>query len=606
MRHALFGVVLVCLFPTGGVAALTERVSVSSDGQQGLDSSRRPAMSADGRFVAFESLSPELVSGDTNDTKDVFVHDRDTGTTERVSKSTTGVGGNANSWSPVISADGRFVAFQSWADNLVADDTNEAADVFVHDRVLESTELVSLEPSGTQLSGYCQDPMISEDGRYVAFIAWEEGWEASRVLLRDRESGSTQILSIPQAKWGLAMSGDGRFIAFVSEDSDIVGDDTNDHEDVFVYDLQETTIERVSVASSGEEANGISRHPAISADGRYVAFQSRAINLTAGDANRNGDDVFVHDRVTGITECVSINNSGEISSWHSWKPSVSADGRYVAFGSWGTNLVPGDTNEAFDIFVHDRLTGTTERVNVSSGGGQAEGETDIGQQPQISASGQFVAFESDASNLVAWDTNGYSDVFVHDWQTASTFADVPPDQWAWAEVEACYEAGIASGYDEGLYHPEWSVTRAQMAAYISRALARGDANVPSPPPSAPPSFSDVPPSHWAYKYVEYAVGERVVAGYDDGSFRPDDTVSRAQMAVFIARAMYLIDIEDDMTSAPDLFVDVPAGHWAVTAIAACLEADVVKGYPRDYYVPDAVVTRDQMAVFMVRAFSLPL
>src|SRR5438552_5705991 len=182
------------------------------------------------------------------------------------------------------------------------------------------------------------------------------------------------------------------------------------------------TTERVSVDSGGTEANDASLSSALSADGRFVAFDSAATDLVAADTN-GVSDVFVHDRQTGATERVSVASGGAQGNGSSgligfaFPPALSADGRFIAFVSFATNLVAGDTNGATDVFVHDRLTGTTERVSVASGG--TEGN-DASLGFALSADGRFVAFQSDATNLVAGDTNGATDVFVHDRQTGTT------------------------------------------------------------------------------------------------------------------------------------------------------------------------------------------
>src|SRR5947199_353237 len=218
-----------------------------------------------------------------------------------------------------------------------------------------------------------------------------------------------------------ALSADGRFVAFVSAATDLVAADTNGVSDVFVHDRQTGATERVSVASGGTQANNVSSYPALSADGRFVAFQSDATNLVVGDTNGK-TDVFVHDRQTGTTERVSVasgggtqgtGNSGGFFAF----PALSGDGRLVAFQSDATNLVAGDTNGATDVFVHDRQTGTTERVSVASGGSQGNGSS---AGPVLSADGRFVAFHGTATNLVPGDTNGTTDVFVHDRQTGTT------------------------------------------------------------------------------------------------------------------------------------------------------------------------------------------
>ncbi|MBU4457101.1 MAG: hypothetical protein KKA65_06395, partial [Nanoarchaeota archaeon] len=218
------------------------------------------------------------------------------------------------------------------------------------------------------------------------------------------------------SSWGVSISADGRYVAFKSNASNLVSGDTNDANDVFVHDRQSGQTTRVSVASDGAQGNYHSGSPSISADGRYVAFESYSNNLVSGDTN-DAIDVFVHDRQSGQTRRVSLASDGAQGNYHSGSPSISADGRYVAFGSYSNNLVSGDTNDANDVFVHDRQSGQTRRVSLASDGTQGSGDS---SSPSISADGRYVAFYSDASNLVSGDTNGYWDVFVHDRQSGQT------------------------------------------------------------------------------------------------------------------------------------------------------------------------------------------
>jgi len=183
-----------------------------------------------------------------------------------------------------------------------------------------------------------------------------------------------------------------------------------------------------------------------------------------------------------------------------------------------------------------------------------------------------------------------------------TFPDADLDDWACAEILACVEAGIVAGYEDGLYHPDWPVTRDQMAVYIARALAGGDDNVPEF--TGTPTFPDAGEECWALDYIEYAVESEVIAGYVDGQYHPEYEVTRDQMAVYVSRARAWVGVDDDMTTAPELFPDVPAGYWSGTAIEACVTNDVVQGYLDGLYHPDYVVTRDQMAVYVARAFGL--
>lgn len=275
----VFLIVAVCItlglpVQAQGGNGTIERVSVSSTGAEGFGNSYEPAITPDGRYVAFESDASNLVSGDTNDSDDIFVHDRQTGQTTRVSVTSSGVQGNSDSNSPAISYDGRYVAFQSMAGNFATADTNGTWDVFVHDRQTGQTTCVSVSPTGEVGTNYTFDPRLSGDGRYVVF-------------------------------WGQA--------------SNLVAGDANGKGDVFVRDMQLGQTFLVSVSTAGVQGNQGSSSADISDDGRYVAFNSWASNLVAGDGNNKGD-VFVHDRDTGETTLVSVG-SGDNSDF----PSISGD-----------------------------------------------------------------------------------------------------------------------------------------------------------------------------------------------------------------------------------------------------------------------------------------
>ncbi|MGZ8225826.1 MAG: hypothetical protein ACXWT3_04195 [Methylococcaceae bacterium] len=385
----------VLLLPTvNSRAAETTIVSVDPAGLRGNSGSFYPAISANGRFVAFASYASNLVAGDTNDEYDIFVRDRTDGTTTRVSIDSAGQQGNLGSSGSgviAISADGRFVAFESSASNLVAEDTNETNDIFVHDRSTGATNRVSVDSAGGQGNGESSYPAISADGR---------------------------------------------FVAFASAASNLVVEATSGYGDVFVHDRTTGITTLVSVDSAGLEGIYGSGNPSISADGRFVAFTSESSNLVTGDTN-GWADTFVHDRATGITTRVSVGSAGEQGNYYSnGTTSISADGRWVAFLSRASNLVAGDTNDGgttfatdgIDVFVHDRRTGTTTRVSVNSQGEQQNAfsaETTI----SISADGRFVAFSSMASNLVTGGErdNNQDDIFVHDRITRiTTRASVNP------------------------------------------------------------------------------------------------------------------------------------------------------------------------------------
>lgn len=215
-------------------------------------------------------------------------------------------------------------------------------------------------------------------------------------------------------------------MAFLSDASNLVAGDTNNASDAFVYDRQAQQTTRVSVRSNGAQGNGDSIIPNISADGRYVVFSSTASNLVVGDTNAT-DDVFVHDRVTKRTTRVSLGSNGTQGNGHSSGYDLSADGRYVAFYSVASNLVTGDTNNSYDAFVHDRLTKQTTRVNMSTDGVQGDfigNNIYWATYPALSADGRYVAFNSFDSNMVAGDTNGSEDFFIRD---RYFFPDNPTD-----------------------------------------------------------------------------------------------------------------------------------------------------------------------------------
>lgn len=352
---------------------LTVRVSVAGDGAQAdTDTNEAPALSADGRYVAFDSLATNLVPGDTNDEYDIFVHDRQTGATERLSLTSDGVQRRGISWAPVISDDGRFVAFASNAE-LVGGLYSDGWHVYVRDRQTGQTTRATVASDGTV--------------------------------------GNGASINRP------AISADGRFVAYASESSNLIAADTNNAVDAFVHDRYTGQTTRVSVASDGAEANGWSESPALSADGRYVVFASDASNLVTGD-NNNRRDIFLHDRQTGATTLLSVRLAGASWSEDAHIPDISADGRWVAFTSPANDLVPGDSDDGDDIFLVDTSTGALSLVSVNSNGEKGNGDSD---RLALSADGRLIAFYSQASNLVPDDTNDRGDIFVHDRESGRTW-----------------------------------------------------------------------------------------------------------------------------------------------------------------------------------------
>jgi Tol biopolymer transport system component len=407
-------------------AQTTIRVSVGPGGvQQNHSSGFYPTVSADGRYVAFWSDADNLVPGDTNSNSDAFVRDTLAGTTVMVSVATNGAQGDGQSSYPSISADGRYVTFDSGASNLVSGDSNGLRDVFARDTVAGTTKRVSVATDGTQANKSSTFGSISADGQYVTFyseatnlVPGDTNGKGDNFVRDTKAGGATRRISIGTSGIqgndisGLgksAISADGRYVAFWSRATTLVPGDTNGKDDIFVRDTVANTTTRVSLASDGAQGNGFAGSPSLSADGRYVAFGSEASNLVPDDTNEQGD-IFVRDTLAGSISRVSLATSGEQANGPNSLPSISADGRYVAFTSYGSNSVSGDTNDVADVFVRDTVGNTTTRVSVATDGTQGNGFSDLGLA--ISADGRYVVFGSEASTLVPNDTNG-QDIFMH-------------------------------------------------------------------------------------------------------------------------------------------------------------------------------------------------
>jgi Tol biopolymer transport system component len=380
------------------------------------------SLSADGRYAAFDSSATNLVANDTNINDDIFVRDRVLGITSRVSVSSGGTEATDYSRRPKISWDGRNVVFQSAASNLVADDTNIVIDIFVHDRVTGETSRVSVSSGGTESNDGSYNPAISGNGRYAAFDSVATNLVAndtngqSDIFVRDLWTGATTRVSVssggtPGNGWSYNpdMSYDGRFVVFHSEATNLVANDNGGQYDIFVHDQKTGETSLVSVSSGGTQGDTSSFNPAISADGRYVAFHSAATNLVADDANGNWD-VFLHDRQTQETTRVSVTSGGTECTTSANYASISANGRYVFFTS-GSHLDSAYPTSGPSIFVHDNVTGETRLASKNAAGDHSDMAADSAS-PAVSANGNYVLFASQAANLVADDTNGAIDVFA--------------------------------------------------------------------------------------------------------------------------------------------------------------------------------------------------
>ncbi len=424
------GLALLTLLPNQAAAqgCSTVRASVATDGSQGTSNIGQMDMSADGRYVVFTTSSPNIVP--TGGGAQVARHDLLTGTTILVSAGPGGVPATAGCELPSVSADGRWVAFTCGAANLGPTDTNNLRDVYLHDCDTGLNYLASGSPGIGPINSLSTDASVSADGRYVAFQSPFTNLDPADtngfadVFVYDREAGTTELVSITgsgvEGDLGAgrpAISGDGRYVAFGSRSTTFHPADVNGLSDVFVKDRVTGTLTLVSARPEGLPGNGHSDRPAISADGRFVAFESNSTDLGPPDHPMYTTiDVFVRDLVTNTTTVVDRTVFGGPPIGQCQRPRLSADGRFVVFDSENNDLVIGDTNNRPDVFFHDRLLGQTLRINLSGIDQQSNG---YAGSPAISADGTRVAFISSGGDLVPGDTNGVTDAYVRTCPTPS-------------------------------------------------------------------------------------------------------------------------------------------------------------------------------------------
>ncbi len=395
-------------------------------------------LSADGRYLAFTSRADNLVPNDLNNAFDVFLYDQWLQQLDCLSVNAEGVTGNSDSPMPAISGNGRYVAFSSYASDLVANDTNQVADIFLYDQQTHTRSLITNGLDGSPSNGNSFNPVLSEEGRWIAFES-----EASNLVTDDTnqsydifvyETPTSQIQRVSVTNEGTqsnghslapTMSAAGRYIAFDSVANNLSLLDTNSFSDVFIRDLQTHQTQLVSLAANQTEAgNGDSLNPSLSADGQWIAFDSDASNLVATET-KNISNIFLQERLTQQTTLVSLNEQSEAGNQASVLPTLSSDGRYVVFNSAATNLTvtavvaAKDENGAFDVFKYDRVTGKLLRLNVSAAGSVSDFGA-LATAATINQDGCYTVFASSATDLVAEDTNSSFDIFLHRDSTAAT------------------------------------------------------------------------------------------------------------------------------------------------------------------------------------------
>lgn len=379
-------------------AGLTTRIDTDSAGVVGNGFTEALSISADGRFVVLISSATNLVSGDSNGAADLFLKDTQSGVTTLVSINSAGVQANSGAGGGRISSNGRYVAFNSFSTNLVVGDTNGANDVFLKDTLTGAVSIVSTDSLGNQGDVNANFGAISADGRYVMFSSSSSNFVTgdtngeTDIFVKDTVTGTTRRVNTDSNgneansfSSGLGMSGDGRYVLFSSNASNLVAGDTNGFQDLFVKDTITGMTTRVSTDSAGTQANAASSIGTISSDGRFVVFGTTASNLVAGD-NNGFQDAFMKDLQTGITSRISVDNVGTEANSASLAWAISADGRYAAFDSIASNLVPGDTIGSFDSFIRDNTTGAISRI---TGEGTGIDSANIPRTLALSADGRY-------------------------------------------------------------------------------------------------------------------------------------------------------------------------------------------------------------------------
>lgn len=409
---------------SAAVPYITERVNLTNAGSQMASGNLQdpPQISQDGRYVAFSTSSTTIVSGDTNGDPDIFVRDRKLGTTVRANVSSTGAelsqgyGSGFN-----MSANGRFIIFASNNNNVVPGDTNGVRDLFIRDLKNNTTERVSLTYAGGQSAGATDgEADISADGRYVVFTTAASDFVSGDtngvydIFVRDRKLSTTTLLSKSnsgalanaQARWP-SISCDGSYVTFVSGATNLVSGDTNGFSDVFLVDRIADEVANITLAGNGAVGSG---YADVSCSGGKIVMRSDASNLIANDTNGVAD-IFTYKIFDDVYERVNVNSAGGQTSLSSPGTTMNAmdfSGRYITFSS-DEALTMDDTNNTRDVFLKDSEDGSIQRVSKRSSTVEASGSS---QLSHMSLDGREVVYASGDTGLVTGDTNSSEDIFV--------------------------------------------------------------------------------------------------------------------------------------------------------------------------------------------------
>lgn len=584
---------------------VTELVSRALDGHSSGNANSYGANISDrGRYVVFVSAASNLYGGNLA-YDDLFRYDRLTGGVRLVTEDDDGSPtSGAGIYSPSISDDGRYVAFATGEPGLVDGDTNDDIDIFVRDMLLEENELVSVDSEGGPTDGNSFQPEISADGRYVVYksaasdLVEGEQNPFDDIFVFDRETDETTLVSVDTAggpaNWlseHPSISADGRYVAFESFAGDLVVGPGNLTNDVFVRDLITDTTTLVSVDRTGGAADGPASRPDISADGRYIAFLSEASDLTpeGSGAGPGAVEAYVRDRTLGTTTLVSRSTDGDLSGGPISTVSLSPDGHFAAMMTSNDTMVTcGEPFPGTQSVVRDLTTGSGAYAAVDLDGTPREGN-----YPRI-ADGGIVAFESAADDLVPDHTGTIIDVFARHMDLPPTplFSDVLGTHPFRCDIGWLVDQGIAAGYSDGTFRPASSITRQAMAAFVYRY-----AGEPAFTPPATATFSDVSPSHPFFAEIEWLADTGVSAGFSDGTYRPGASITRQSAAAFLYR--YAGEPAFTPPTTPT-FPDVPTTHAFFLEIEWAADEGIVTGFDDETFRPTSAVSRQAIAAFLHR------
>ncbi len=406
------------------VDSSVEVMSLNSAGENLNNESRKGVMSFDGELVVFSTRASNVTPFDTNVKLDIVIRDRSNNSTDILSGHTP-MSNNSSGDQTALSRDGRYVVFDSSASNLVSNDTNGKKDIFVRDTKNNTIEMVSISTAGTQGNYDAKDPSMSADGNHIVFESFANNLTTGDsngkydIFLHNRQANTTTLISKKQDgtqsndhSFDARISADGKFVVFKSSEALDNTHDLNTKSDVYMYNMQSGEIKLISLASDGSSGNGDSFSPAVSNNGRYVAFASSATNFSSTTVTANRVNIFLRDTQAEIT--TKVNDASEADA-NCVAPSISEDGKFIAFQSTATNLVnTADTNGVNDVFLYSRIDRTLKRITNAPDGSLTNNHSYLSYGSSISKDGRFVTFRSGASNLVANDTNGKYDAFIYD------------------------------------------------------------------------------------------------------------------------------------------------------------------------------------------------